>query len=287
MRLSYNKLKTFGECALKFRLTYIERLPRPPIKALAFHRTLHTALAKYHFYARRDGQVREGELLAAYAEIAGATEDTSVRDSKLYQEGEAILRRYCERENEKQRVPAFLEHTLKVEFGPYILTGQVDRLDFTDTGGYSLVDYKLDRQMPDHNAAEDNLQLSFYDLLVYEGLGVAPDDVRLYYLRYGEEQVSQRSRAQRREAVMWVEESAAHIREERKWMPCEGKACRTCPFWSACPAKTGEERPLAPVWQQGELLWEGEGTSSAALSPAVHPVASASRQTTLDDVMNE
>src|SRR5215831_1773994 len=131
MRFSYNKLKTFGECAHKYRFTYLERLPKPPLKALAFHRTLHAALAKYHFYAKRDGQVRVGELLDAYAQLAGATQDTNLRESKLYQEGETILRRYCERENQKGRVPAYLEHTLKVEFGPYILTGQVDRLDFT------------------------------------------------------------------------------------------------------------------------------------------------------------
>ena len=55
MQLSYNKLQTFGECALKYRFAYIERLPRPPIAALAFHRRLHAALEKYHFFARRDG----------------------------------------------------------------------------------------------------------------------------------------------------------------------------------------------------------------------------------------
>jgi hypothetical protein len=48
MQISYNKLKTFGECALKYRLAYIEKLPRPALPTLAFQRRLHAALAKYH-----------------------------------------------------------------------------------------------------------------------------------------------------------------------------------------------------------------------------------------------
>lgn len=254
MQLSYNKLKTFRECALRYRYTYLERLPRPPVKTLAFHRRLHEALANYHRFAKRDGKVDLEALLQSYARRCGADTDSAVRQSRAYQEGEEILRLYYETEWHNARVPAYLEHPLRVEFGPYILTGTVDRLDFTPTGGYSLIDYKLDRELPDHNVAEESLQLSFYDLLVYEALGVAPDDVRLYYLRHGVEQVSARTRQQRYEMVEWVDETAARIREERKWVPCEGEACRTCPFWSACPAKTGQERPHAPVWQQVELL---------------------------------
>src|SRR5262249_16903539 len=107
MQISYNKLKTFGECALKYRLAYVERLPRPVLPGLAFQRRLHAALARYQFLARRDGVVREEELLSAYADIWGATESPGVRETKGYQEGEAILRRYCQDENRKQRVPAY------------------------------------------------------------------------------------------------------------------------------------------------------------------------------------
>ena len=92
MQLSHNKFQTFGECALKYRLAYIERLPRPPIAALAFHRGLHAALAKRHFFARRDGVVREDELLAAYAEICEISRNPEVQETKQYREGEDILR---------------------------------------------------------------------------------------------------------------------------------------------------------------------------------------------------
>jgi RecB family exonuclease len=255
MQLSFNKLKTFGECALKYRLAYVERLPRPPVRALAFHRKIHAALSSYHRLAER-GAVDEDELLSAFAKIAGADEDRAIRETKAFQEGEEILRLYARNEREKGRAPAYLEHPLKVELGPYVLTGTVDRLDFSEPGGYTLIDYKLDRKLPEHNEAEQNRQLSFYDLLVYEGLGVSPDTVSLYYLRHGVEQTSRRTAEDRRQTLAWLERTAAAIRSERKWTPNEGMACRTCPFQEVCPAKTGAARPHAPVWQQAELAWE-------------------------------
>ena len=262
MQLSFNKLRTFGECALKYRYAYVERLPRPPVTALAFHRRIHATLADYHRLAKRDGTVSEEELLAAYATIAGADEDRSLRESRAYQEGEEILKIYARNEREKGRVAAYLEHPLKVEFGPYLLTGTLDRLDFTPGGGYALIDYKLDRKLPDGNEAETNLQLSFYDLLVYEGLGVAPEEVSLYYLRHGVEQTSHRSSQERKQTLAWLEATAAAIRDERRWQPQEGPACRACPFQQLCPAKTGRARPHAVVWQQAELAWDSARPTS-------------------------
>lgn len=253
MQLSFNKLRTFGECALKYRFAYVERLPRPPIRALAAQRRLHAALASFHRAAPRDGVVSEKALLETWCRLWGADADPGLRESREYREGEEMLRLYV-RTQSQERVPAYVEHPLRAEFGPYLLTGKVDRLDFTASGGYSLVDYKLNRKLPETNEAQSSLQLSFYDLLVYEALGVAPEEVRLLYLRHGVEQVGCRTHTDRQATVAWVDETAARIRAERTWKAHEGEGCRTCPFWKACPAKTGRPRVPAPVWRQGDLL---------------------------------
>jgi RecB family exonuclease len=285
MQISYNKLKTFGECALKYRYTYIERLPRAPIRSLGFHRKLHAALGQYHHFAKRDGIVREEELLKAYARIWEVERDSSLRESKEYQEGEEILRRYCETENGKNRVPAYLEHPLKVAFGPYQLTGKIDRIDFTDSSSYSIVDYKLDRHLPTHNQAEESQQLSFYHLLVSEGLGVDASDVRLYYLRHGVEQISVRTRAQRKETVEWIDDTASAIHREKQWDPQQGAGCITCAFKKLCPAKTGRNQPLGEVWQQGNLLWEMQSPQTESEPVVAATPTSSVRQMTLEELL--
>ncbi|MEO7716818.1 MAG: PD-(D/E)XK nuclease family protein [Capsulimonas sp.] len=255
MQVSYNKLKTFGECPLKYRLTYVERLPRPPIAWLGFQRRVHLALARYHDIAKRDGSVRIEELLSAYEKVWELDKYPELRDGTEYQDGEEILRMYCDNEQRKRRVPAHLEKKVRCSFGPYTLTGKVDRIDFGEDDRYSVVDYKLDRKLPPANPAAVDRQLSFYQLLVREGLGLTVDDVRLYYLRHGVEKAAPRTREHLHETVAWVDETAGAIQKERRWMPCEGDACKTCPYFKLCPAKTGHAREAREVWAQAELPW--------------------------------
>ena len=291
MQLSYNKLRTFGECRLKYRLAYVERLPQPPLRSLAFHRNLHATLRQYHHFARRDGVVDEKELLTAYAHIYDAGRQPEVRESKGYQEGEAILKRYCATENQKARVPALLEHTVRFAFGPYVLTGKIDRVDFADNNRYRIVDYKLDRTLPDSNAAQASRQLAFYHLLVEEGLGLPVESVSLYYLRQGMEQVSECSRSQMRDTVEWVDVTANAIHQEKAWEPTRGNGCLTCAFAKVCPARTGEPRPQTKVWQQGELLWDmNEEDPQTQQTPSATTAtggtnAQGMRQMTLDDYL--
>ena len=47
------------------------------------------------------------------------------------------MRQYAERENRRERVPAQLEEEITVSFGPFTLTGTMDRLDYRGGGGYS------------------------------------------------------------------------------------------------------------------------------------------------------
>jgi len=82
--LSYNKLKIHGECALKFRLAYIEKLSRPLVAVLAFHLRLHAALAQYPAFAKHGGNVREEERLDARATNWDARHDPSLREKKSY-----------------------------------------------------------------------------------------------------------------------------------------------------------------------------------------------------------
>ena len=258
MYLSYTKLRTFSDCKLKYRYGYIERLPRPPITSLTFQKRIHAALRQYHHFAPRDGNIHADALLEALSHVYDVRSNPDVRGSKEYLESEAILRRYAERENRLKRIPAQLEQVVKLSFGPYNLSGVIDRIDLRDDNRYSVIDYKLDKIVPEGDTGPGARQLGFYQLLAEEGLGLPVADVRLYYLRQGVEKVFPATRATLRDTVEWVDTSCAGIQAEKKWEPTPGVGCATCPFHKQCPAKTGRERPLKGVWQQGNLLAEME-----------------------------
>ena len=145
------------------------------------------------------------------------------------------------------------------------------------------MDYKLDRTLPDTNAAQNSRQLAFYQLLVEEGMGRPVQSASLYYLRQGVEQVSECSRSQMRDTVEWVDATANAIHQEKAWEPTRGNGCLTCAFAKVCPARTGEPRQQTKVWQQGEMLWEmnAEEPPHARLTPPLtqsrHPLQLSNR----------
>lgn len=259
MNLSYTKLKTFSDCRLKYRYGYIERLPRPPITSLTFQKRIHAALKQYTHFARKDGVVETEGLLDALAHVYDLKSNPDARNSKEYLESEGILRRYAERENRLKRLPTHTEQVVRMSFGPFNLSGVIDRIDIRDDNRFSVVDYKLDRIVPEGEGGPGARQLGFYQLLVEEGLGLPVADVRLYYLRQGEEKVFPANRATLKETVAWVDTTCGSIQQEKQWKPTPGIGCATCPYKNVCPAKTGKERPLQGVWQQGNLLTEMEG----------------------------
>ena len=253
MRLSYSKLRTFGDCALQYRYAYVEKVKRPPVRGLAFERRIHRALQHFHQTAPKDGLVDAEVLLSAWWHIWEADEVPGYDSLPTFAEGERLLKRFAERESAKGRVTAEVERKIVHPFGPYTLVGSVDRLDFTDDGGYSVVDYKLDRRLPEGNSAEGNRQLAFYALLIEKGAGLPVRDARLYYLRHGVEHCREVTNRDLNDAVLWTEATAENIRREKHWQPSEGAHCKACSYQAECPLKSGKARPLVSVYRQGDL----------------------------------
>ena len=249
VRITYTKLNTYSQCALRYRYAYIERLPRPPFTTMAFATRLHKVLKQFHGQGKTDGIVDEAKLLQTLETV---WEEAQCGKSKKsgYADGVDILKSYAKRQSELGRVPVMVERPMKTAFGPYILEGKIDRVDFASEGTFRIVDYKLDKTLPADDAAEKSRQLSFYAILAHEKEGLEVSEVSLYYLRHGRELIAKRTDAQLRETVEWIDATATAIPKEKDWQPTEGKGCGTCPFKDVCPAKTGKKRELQGKWTQ-------------------------------------
>src|SRR6476660_7243770 len=94
MLLSYSKLNTYQQCPLRYRFTYLDRLPRRPRRLFRAARHIHHALMHWLTYSRA-GTPRWEQVEAAY-DAAWGSQDPAIRDSREYQEGLGILRDYHE-----------------------------------------------------------------------------------------------------------------------------------------------------------------------------------------------
>ena len=241
MRLSYSKLNTYRQCPLRYRFTYLDRLPRRPRRLFRAARRVHHALMRWLTYAKT-GEPRWEEVRAAYDSAYGALQDPSVMDTRDYAEGLQILRDYHEVNVERPCQPVFLEHKFSVPLGPHVLIGALDRVDATDSG-FEVIDYKLDREIRTQEVVDADLQLGLYAIAMEEGHGIRPEALTLYFLRHNVQRTTVRTGEQNRELVQWAVATGNDISNDRKWTPCPGDHCNGCDFRPTCPVYTGAALP--------------------------------------------
>lgn len=241
MRLSYSKLKTYGQCPMRYRFTYLDRLPRRPRRLFQAGRRVHAALMRWLTYARTDTPHWE-RVVDAYDTAYGAVREPVIRESRDYQEGLRILEDYHHANLENPGHPVFLEHKFSIRVGDHVLSGAIDRVDATETG-YDVVDYKLDRELRSQAEVDGDLQLGLYHLAMEEQHAIRPETLSLYFLRHQTERTTSRTPDQIRELRRWVGATGNDISDDRTWVPCVGDHCGSCDFKSACPAHTGRPAP--------------------------------------------
>jgi putative RecB family exonuclease len=242
MQLSYAKLHTFQQCPLRYRFTYLDRLPRRPRRLFRTAKRVHHALMAWLTYAR-SGQPSLAEALRTYERGWGVEEQPEVRETREFVEGVELLHAFHELNVGVPSVPAFLEHRFDVDVGPHRLTGQIDRVDLTESG-YEVIDYKLNRELKTQREVDHDLQLGIYAFAVRETWGVLPDALSLYFVRHNLKLTTLRTRDQIEELGDWMLRSAATISTTRHFEPTPGDWCGGCDFRSVCPAVTGRPMPL-------------------------------------------
>ncbi len=245
MRLSYSKLNTYRQCALRYRFTYLDRLPRRPRRLFRAGRRIHQTLMRWLTYAGA-GPPRWPEVEAAYESAWRSSGEAPSTDSRDYLEGLEILREFHEANLDRPCRPVLLEHKFVVPLGAHALVGALDRVDATPTG-YEVLDYKLDRELRTQQEVDEDLQLGLYQLALEEGKGIRPESLSLYFLRHNVQRTTVRTPEQTRELARWVVAAGNDITADRNWEPCVGDHCGGCDFRAICPAHTGRPLPAAPA----------------------------------------
>jgi RecB family exonuclease len=237
MQLSYSKLRTYGECPLRYRFTYLDRLPRRPRRLFRAGRRVHAALMRWLTYAR-SGQPAWPQVEAAYRQAWETSDGGAPLGERDYEEGLGILRAFHEANVDRPAQPVFLEHRFTIPLGGHTLIGAMDRVDATDAG-YEIIDYKLQRDLPTTEEVARDLQLGLYHLALEEAHGVRAEALSLYFLRHNVVRTTRRAPEEARELKRWVVLTGNDIQSDRRWAACKGAHCAGCDFKASCPAHTG------------------------------------------------
>jgi putative RecB family exonuclease len=243
LNLSYSKLRIYRQCPLRYRFTYLDRLPRRPRRLFRAGKRVHHALMTWLVYAR-DGRPSLEAAMRTYDNAWGAEMAGDPSAARDYQEGREILYAFHEFNKDLPCAPAYLEHKFEISVGGHVVTGAIDRVELTERG-YEVIDYKMDREPRTRREVEEDLQLRIYDLALRDGQGVTPESLSLYFVRHNSKQtVAAHSREETAGLQRWIAETGDAISAGTDWSPQPGEWCSGCDFRAYCPAVTEDPLPV-------------------------------------------
>jgi DNA helicase-2/ATP-dependent DNA helicase PcrA len=230
--LSYSQINTFKTCHLKYKYSYVLKVPTAPSHALSYGITIHDTLRDFHM-KKRFKDVSLQELLEIYKKNWHPLGYMDEKHRQLrFKEGEELLKEYYERHKDDKVKPLDLEKSFNIKIADAKFFGRIDRIDPLD-GGVEIIDYKTGNTMTQKQVDKDD-QVAFYAIAAKEALGLEPKKLTYYFLDSGEKVSTTRTE----EELEKIKEETKEIVEEMKegdFKANPGMHCNWCDYKEICP----------------------------------------------------
>jgi putative RecB family exonuclease len=263
---SISQLNQFEQCALHYKLIYVDRIKRYEEGVEAFlGQRFHEAMER--LYSERAFRVMPLDELLDYYEKQWAANWHS--DVKINREGRTpddyrlLGRRFIE-DYYKRHHPFDEGKVLGLEryirfplddAGRYNCKGIIDRLMLAPDGAFEVHDYKTGSGLPEQAALDSDRQLALYEIGVRK-LWPGAEEVRLvwHYVAFDLDMRSSRTPEALEKLKAEIGALIDRIEAEREYAPHESALCDWCPYWDLCPAK----KHLLKVAELPEDKWKDE-----------------------------
>lgn len=265
MAYSHSQLKVFDECALRFRLKYIDKVPEPQVAespALKFWSIIHDCMEVLYKKIQNSGRAPALDELKTYfrdemtrfrdqydavSELPFSPQDFDDRISL----GQQMIERYYDQYApfDQAKVNG-LEQMISFELpNKAKFRGIIDRLDIKD-GHATIVDYKTDKAIAPFAQFEESYQqqLTSYAVWVQHNYPHLIKSIagKLIYLRLEEEVQREITTEMLDTAITKITDKIGEIEqllfrynmgEKDVFWPSEWYQCRRCAYQVMCPLR--------------------------------------------------
>lgn len=234
-KLSYTQLDNYSTCPLRYKFSYVYRIPSRRRNALTFGSNIHSTLEDFFTLVQDKKPVDEKVLLNLFEEHWNPFGYTSKMDEKNYwKSGIDSLKIFYQKHKEMlDKPPLYLEKKVDLKVGDFVLDVRIDRIDDLGKGKVEIIDYKTGKPKK-QDFAESSLQLSIYALACKEVLKLDPSQVSFYYVNPNEKVTATRTAEDYDETKKTIIDIGTKISEE-KFDPTPGRVCKWCDYSSMCP----------------------------------------------------
>jgi RecB family exonuclease len=247
LRLSFSRVDTYTTCPLKFRFSYVDRMPQQPSPHLSWGSTIHKVLELWWDQKLPSPPSVESLYQALYDHWEDEGFADMPREEKLewYRHARTVVTRHHARFADGYRPAVATEEWFELDLGDDIqVVGSIDHVERTGSGGIGIVDWKTNRKAKPRERVAGSLQLAIYALAARELWGHDPEWVALDFVVPGVRVTVRRDEIDIDGALRTIHDVAGKIRSEA-FAPAPSRLCDWCDYRSLCPAFEGEGPDVA------------------------------------------
>jgi len=237
LALSHSALETYLKCPLKYKLSYLWKLPSQSTPAMAFGQIMHRSVAEFFRGRRSRRQLPFSELEHIYEQewrkTAWPSGDSYQRE-EYYASGREQLQAFHQQTQAAPTTVLEIEKPFAWRWEDVVITGRIDQINRLQGRRVEIVEYKTGEPRPPRTV-EKSHQLALYAQAVRHQLGLLPERLTLYNFTVNQAISFTPDDARAQRTLDKVREVAAGIRGGT-YPAQSGYHCRYCDYKGICPA---------------------------------------------------
>jgi RecB family exonuclease len=235
MLLSPSKINCFQSCPLKYKMKYIDRVPREsrPTPNLSFDRSIHFALRDFHenYNAKQFNKNPFRQILNKYWIKDGYAD--AEEEERFKVRANMFLEEYFKSLTGEEN-PVMFEVSARWNWNDIDTVVQIDRVDKLPDGKLEVIDYKTGKKVPDERVINEDTTLINMFLAANQKWPGQIAKVSYHYLSNNKRYSLTPSNEDIKAHKIKINELVKQI-EKNEFESNKGALCAWCEFYGPCP----------------------------------------------------
>lgn len=232
--VSYSQIDNYRICPLRYKYSYVLKVPVAPNHSLSFGNTIHDTLKEFHTQKMFEKDMSLDQLLKVYEKNWNPLGYLDDKHRKMrFESGKKLLEEYYEKNKGLGVKHLGIEKSFNILVDGIKLYGKIDRIDEHQNGDIEIIDYKTGNPKEQIEADKD-AQMTIYAMGAKEALNLNPKNMTFYYVETGEKVSTTRTDKQIQTEKEKVKEVVKGIKKG-DFEPTPGRHCTWCDYKNICP----------------------------------------------------